>query len=109
MGAAPNYVLTISFIFTQPSLSPSSHFPQGSDTVRKEPIQPRDSSVSELCISLCVFVCLNARRCVFVKTQASVHHGARLSGHCWRHRLSQRILIGSAGNDELEVDEVEMS
>lgn len=41
--------------------------------------------------------------------RASVHHWARLSGHCWRHRLSRRTLIGSAGDDELEVDEVEMN
>ncbi|KAI9524004.1 hypothetical protein NQZ68_020965 [Dissostichus eleginoides] len=36
---------------------------------------------------------------------ASVHHRAGLSGLCWRHGLSRRTLIGSTGDEELEVDE----
>lgn len=55
---------------------------------------------------VCVFKYMQVCIC---ENQASVHHWARLSGHCWRHWLSRRTLIGSAGNNELEVDEVEMN
>lgn len=59
-----------------------------------------------LCMSVCVYECMQV--CSW-EDQASVHNWAQLSGHCWRHRLSRRTLIGSAGDNELEVDEVEMN
>lgn len=59
-----------------------------------------------VCMSVCLFECMQV--CIW-GDQASVHNGALLSGHCWRHRLTRRTLIGSAGDNELEVDEVEMN
>lgn len=63
---------------------------------------------SEFCISMCesVFECTQV--CISLQW-ASVHHWAQLLGNCWRQRLSQRTPTGSAGDDELEVDEVEMN
>lgn len=105
--------LTTSFIITQPSLSHLSHIPWGSAVMRKEPSHPRYSSLSELCFLMhaCVRGCVHLKLAgvQFCAEWASVHHWAQLSGLCRKHRSSQRTLIGSAGNDELEVDEVEMN
>lgn len=104
MGAAPDYA---SFIIIQPSLSLSYQFTQGSAMMRKQLGPPWVASVSKLCIS--APECLNASRSAFASIKLPVYHQARLSRSCWKHRSSQGTLIGSAGNAESEVDDVEMN
>lgn len=105
MGAAASYVLTTSFIITQPSLTLSlpSH---RAAVMRKEPGQLRGSFLN------CMFPRVRESKCMQVcicVDSIPLHHRAQLSRQCWKHRLYQRTLIGSAGDDELEVDEVEMN
>lgn len=108
MGAASNYALNASFIITQPSSPYSSSLPTAFciDEKRGPTNCETEARLNIVCSAR---VYLNASRCASAWTGFPFIIAIRLSGHCWRHRLSHRTLIGSAGDDELQLDEVEMN